>query len=66
MERKSWCLKNVVEFEFDGYLLAEELLKALEYSPCEYQIYILDICIGKGNGFEIAKEIRKKDVQSGF
>lgn len=57
--------ENNVEFELETFLSGERLLYHLSNNPdCNYNLYLLDIEMGKLNGMEVAQRIRKRDKEA--
>lgn len=58
-----WAQNRGVSCRADGYVSAEQLIYSLD-GAFPYQIYILDIQMGKMNGMELARKIRSEDSQA--
>lgn len=58
-----WAGKKGIPCETSGYISAEQLIFSFDgYFP--YDIYILDIQMGKMNGMELARKIREMDAKA--
>lgn len=58
-----WAANNGISCVADGYVSAEQLIYSFD-GAFPYQIYILDIQMGKMNGMELARKIRSEDSQA--
>lgn len=56
-----WFIDSDKEYSIDSYISAEEFLSN---GKITYDLYFLDIELDKMSGYDLAKEIRKKDNQS--
>ena len=57
---QKWAEQNMIACETDGYISAEQLMFSFD-DDFPYEIYILDIQMGKMNGMELARKIRQRD-----
>lgn len=60
---EEWAEHNGISCQADGYVSAEQLIFSFD-GAFPYQVYILDIQMGKMNGMELARKIRVEDSQA--
>lgn len=58
-----WAEKKGIPCETAGYVSAEQLMYSFD-GDLPYQVYILDIQMGKMNGMELARKIRAADSRA--
>lgn len=60
---QKWAEQSGVLCETDGYISAEQLMFSFD-DDFPYELYILDIQMGKMNGMELARRIRQRDKKA--
>ncbi len=60
---EQWAEEKGIPCETTGYVSAEQLMYSFD-GDLPYQVYILDIQMGKMNGMELARKIRAADSQA--
>lgn len=60
---QKWAEQSGVLCETDGYISAEQLMFSFD-DDFPYELYILDIQMGKINGMELARRIRQRDKKA--